>query len=115
MNILKQKLSHSNIPFVLCVPNRPPQPKNAPQLRRMRFWNTQLGSFGKIVGVNMTSLINSETTHQEYIDQMVKSTRANVLDLHVSLFQANRISAGRLYLRLFPLFSSFSNVIFFLN
>ena len=41
MNILRQKLGHSNMPFILCVPSRPSLPKNPPQLRRMRFWHTQ--------------------------------------------------------------------------
>jgi len=82
MNILRQKLGHSNTPFILCVPNRPPSPKNSPQMRRMRFWNTQLGSFGKIIVQNIANATTPETTFQEYIDQMVKCTRNHVLDLH---------------------------------
>lgn len=82
-NILRQKLGHKNIPFILCVPTRPPLPKNAPCLRRMRFWNTQLGAFGKIIIQNP---IQFDTTVIEYIDQMVNSIRNNVLDLNVSLF-----------------------------
>lgn len=86
MNILRQKLGHSNMPFILCVPSRPSLPKNAPQLRRMRFWHTQLGSFGKIIVQNLATMVTADTSFHDYIDQMVKSTRNHVLDLHVSLF-----------------------------
>lgn len=84
MNILRQKLGHSNMPFIVCVPSRPSLPKNPPQLRRMRFWHTQLGSFGKIQNIPTSS--TNDLSFHDYVDQMVKTTRNHVLDLHVSFF-----------------------------
>ena len=42
LNILKQKLSHATQPIIFTVPTRTVLPKPAPQMKRMRFWNTQL-------------------------------------------------------------------------
>ena len=53
-------------------------------MKRMRFWNTQLSSFGKIQTVKYNNL-PSDIELGENVEKMITNTRMEVVDMHVSL------------------------------
>lgn len=81
LNILKQKLSHATQPIIFTVPTRSVLPRPAPQMKRMRFWNTQLSSFGKIQTVKYNNL-PSDIELGENVEKMITNTRMEVVDMH---------------------------------
>ena len=56
-------------------------PRNPPQLKRMRFWNTQLSSFGKIQNINYQH-IPSEGELGDNVEKMVNATRLQIQEMH---------------------------------
>ena len=86
MNILKNRLGQSGAmgahqPIICYVPTRSIMPRNPPQLKRMRFWNTQLSSFGKIQNINYQH-IPSEGELGDNVEKMVNATRLQVQEMH---------------------------------
>ena len=63
------------------MPTRSIMPRNPPQLKRMRFWNTQLSSFGKIQNINYQH-ISSEGELGDNVEKMVNATRLQVQEMH---------------------------------
>ena len=56
-------------------------PRQAPQLKRLRFWNAQLSSFGKIQNISYQH-IPAEGELGDNVEKMVNATRIQVQEMH---------------------------------
>merc|ERR1711892_1031271 len=89
MNVLKNRLGQSSAglmgkahqPIICYVPTRSIMPRQAPQLKRLRFWNAQLSSFGKIQNISYQH-IPAEGELGDNVEKMVNATRIQVQEMH---------------------------------